>query len=60
MISLPRWQRDVINSYNTINFSGLVQNDVILPLIEERSPDIFKKYAPKKVEFSFDKKRVMV
>lgn len=50
VISMPRWERDALNSYYSINFSGLVQEEVVLPLIEKKDPDIFAKYTAKKVD----------
>lgn len=51
IISLPRWQRDTIASYYTVNFSGLVQEKIVLPLIREKDPDIFAKFMPKEIKF---------
>jgi hypothetical protein len=47
VISMPRWERDALNSYYSINFSGLVQEQIVLPLIEKKDPDIFAKYTAK-------------
>jgi hypothetical protein len=50
VISMPRWERDALNSYYSINFSGMVQEEVILPLIQKKDPEIFAKYTAKKVD----------
>jgi hypothetical protein len=52
VISMPRWERDELNKYFTINFSGTVQEKVILPMIQEKNPDIFEKYYPRHVSFN--------
>lgn len=49
IISMPRWQRDAINEYYSVNFSGTVQEKVILPMIKEKSPDIFAKYHARQI-----------
>ena len=41
LISLPRWQRDWLNSHRSINCSGLSQ-DVWAKIIEERDPNYFQ------------------
>ena len=43
VISLPRWQRDWINSHRSINFSGLAQQ-VLVKIIEERDPAYFEEH----------------
>jgi len=50
VISMPRWQRDALNNYTTINFSGMVQEEIILPLIKSKSPNIYEKYFGRKIE----------
>jgi hypothetical protein len=47
---MPRWERDALNSYYSINFSGLVQEQVVLPMIEQKDPEIFAKYTAKKID----------
>lgn len=44
IVSLPRWQREWINSYNSLNFSGLVQ-EVIVELIRQKDPLYYKLHA---------------
>jgi hypothetical protein len=51
-ISMPRWERDAVNKYYSVNFSGEVQEKVVLPLIKQRNPDIFEKYYPKQITFA--------
>ena len=43
LISLPRWQRDWLNSHRSINCSGLSQ-DVWAKIIEERDPNYFQEH----------------
>ena len=43
VISLPRWQRDWINSHPSINCSGVMQ-DVWAKIIEQRDPNYFKEH----------------
>ena len=42
IISLPRWERDWINSHRSINFSGMVQ-EVTLDLIKKYDPEYYQK-----------------
>ena len=48
-ISMPRWQKDSIKRYSGINFSGLIQEQVIIPMIMVREPNIFAKFVARKV-----------
>ena len=41
--TMKRWQRDWINSRNSINYSGLVQ-DLINRIIEETDPEYYAKH----------------
>ena len=43
VISLPRWQRDWLNSHHSINCSGVMQ-DVWAKIIEEKDPNYFMEY----------------
>ncbi len=40
--SMPRWQREWINSHRSINYSGLVQ-EMLARIIEKHDPDYFEK-----------------
>ena len=43
VISLPRWQRDWLNSHRSINCSGVMQ-DVWAKIIEEKDSNYFIKH----------------
>ncbi len=43
IVTLPRWEREWLNSHRSINFSGLVQMH-ISKIIKEYDPDYFKIY----------------
>lgn len=51
-ISLQRWEKEAIKRYRGINFSGLIQEKVTLPLIKEREPNIFSKFTARKIEIT--------
>ncbi len=41
LVTLPRWQKEWINSHRSINFSGMVQMHVA-DIIKEYDPSFFK------------------
>ena len=43
VISLPRWQRDWLNSHHSINCSGVMQ-DVWAKIIEDKDPNYFMEH----------------
>lgn len=43
--SMPRWQRDWINSHRSINYSGLVQ-EMLAQVIAKNDPEYFMKHKP--------------
>ena len=43
IVSLPRWQRNWVNSHRSINFSGLCQ-EIIDQLIATKDPSYFEEY----------------
>lgn len=45
LVSLPRWQREWINSRKSINFSGLAQ-EVIIELMRAHDPEYFQRHLP--------------
>lgn len=59
-ISMPRWEKETISKYYSINFSGMVQEQVILPLIEKKHPDIFAKFHAKKIQLEFAEPKKLI
>ena len=41
LITMPRWQRDWINSHHSVNFSGLIQ-EIVIVLIQQNDKTYFE------------------
>ena len=50
IISMPRWQRDWLNSHPTIKFSTIIQHEIIMKMIQEKDLKYYEKFVCKKVE----------